>query len=115
MFTALTTVPSERKSIICRAMATATLVWASRVDAPRWGVQITRSWVNKGCFARRFGFENIQCRPGHFSGNGIIKVALIDDSAPGTVDDHHTCFHFVESRLVDHPTVFFNLGTCTLI
>ena len=59
--------------MICRAMATATLVWASRVEAPRWGVQITRSWTMRGDCTRRFGFKYIQRCTGNFAGdNGIV-------------------------------------------
>ena len=44
---ALTMAPSSRKSEICSAICMATFSCASRVDAPRCGVQITLFDVNR--------------------------------------------------------------------
>ena len=34
--------------MICRTISTATLFWASRVEAPKWGVRTTEFNSNKG-------------------------------------------------------------------
>ena len=54
-----------------------------------------------------FFFKNIECSAGDFPGDeGIMKILLIYNSSPGTIDNENAVFHPGKSSVIDHSPCF---------